>query len=55
MTNAEKIRQMTDEGLAEMLPSKTMWNCHPDIKDRGGCPGACVPCWLEWLKQGAEE
>lgn len=55
MTNADRIRSMTDEELAKMLPTKSMWNCPPDIKTRGGCPGECVPCWLNWLKQEEEE
>ena len=55
ITNADRLRMMTDEELAQFLPSKSMWNCPPDIKDRGGCPGECVPCWLDWLKQEAEE
>lgn len=54
-TNADRIRAMTDEELAKMLPSKSMWNCPPDIKTRGGCPGQCVPCWLDWLKQEVKE
>lgn len=55
ITNADRIRAMTDEELAKMLPSKSMWNCPPDIKTRGGCPGQCVPCWLNWLKQEVED
>lgn len=55
MSNADRIRAMTDEELAKMLPSKSMWNCPPDIKTRGGCPGQCVPCWLDWLKQEVTE
>ena len=55
MTNADRIRSMTDEELAKMLPTKSMWNCPPDIKTRGGCPGECVPCWLNWLKQEVKE
>lgn len=54
-TNADRIRSMTDEELAKMLPTKSMWNCPPDIKTRGGCPGQCVPCWLDWLKQEVKE
>ena len=53
-TNADRIRAMSDEELAEFLsdderacPPK--WhNCRKHISDCGGC-------WLEWLKQPAEE
>ena len=55
MTNGDKIRAMTDEELAEILPNKSMWNCPPDIKEKGGCPGKCVSCWLNWLKQEIKE
>lgn len=54
-SNGDLIRAMPDEELAKMLPSKSMWNCPPDIKTRGGCPGQCVPCWLDWLKQGVDD
>lgn len=50
-SNADRIRAMSDEELAEILPNKSMWNCPPDIKEKGGCPGKCVSCWLNWLKQ----
>ena len=53
MTNADRIRAMSDEELAEFLsdderacPPK--WhNCRKHINECGGC-------WLEWLKQPAE-
>lgn len=50
MTNADKIRQMTDEELAMLLnptcptrecPDKLPWNEAHD----------CLKCWLDWLKQ----
>jgi hypothetical protein len=52
-TNADRIRAMSDEDLAEFLsdddracPPK--WhNCRKHISECGGC-------WLEWLKQPAE-
>ena len=48
-TNADRIRQMTDEELAEYLGT-----------DLDGCVGRkcviddntdCQKCWLDWLKQ----
>lgn len=54
-TNADRIRAMTDEELAEFLQ-----------KNRGGCKALttksyvcdntdCKACWLDWLKQEVEE
>ena len=54
-TNADKIRQMSDEELAELISAA----CPPYYKDsrcvrfyqKGtGCKG----CWLDWLKQEVE-
>ena len=51
MTNADRIRAMSDEELAAELGIK---QC-PD-KDRWqGCSGDCEACWLEWLREPAEE
>ena len=50
MTNADRIRAMTDEELAETLSSfrcPQKW-CFP--KDGKNCKS----CWLDWLKQEAE-
>lgn len=56
MTNAEKIRKMTDEELAEYLPS-----CRQN-GDCFGCPiladysdATCYECALRWLKSEVEE
>ena len=49
LTNADRIRAMTDEELADIL------KCVPDYTD---CPpGAddCRKCILDWLRQEAEE
>ena len=53
-TNADKIRHMTDEELAEFIeqascPPTTKKIYHECTKDD------CVPCWLEWLKQGVSD
>lgn len=52
-TNADRIRSMTDEELAEFMFrtfGKAAWcldnNCSPEE--------SCVSCWLEWLKQESE-
>ena len=53
MTNADKIRSMTDDELAELLLHR--------IERNGDCPvsvftkyckaNECNHCWLDWLKQ----
>lgn len=58
VTNADRIRAMNDEKLAELM------------EDKGDCPpiecphdgeGAkvtrldCMACWLDWLKQEADD
>lgn len=47
MTNADKIRAMTDEELAKYM-SDHNFNCPPT-----DCPGYddCSECWVGWLKQ----
>ena len=53
-TNADRIRAMSDEELSAMLADDD--NCcppkHPNCsKHVSDCEG----CWLEWLRQPAEE
>lgn len=50
MSNADRIRSMTDEKLAEKLSSfrcPQKW-CFPEDGKN------CKSCWLEWLKQEAK-
>ena len=56
-SNADRVREMTDEELAEWLKNiRYSWTCLPrdngnrcaDFKDD------CKACWLDWLKQEAE-
>ncbi len=50
MTNADKIRAMTDEEMTKFfvdLPDA----CPPNKR----CFGNCSDCWLDWLKQEVEE
>ena len=58
MTNADRIRNMTDEELAETIPCPHMVNwkkgnydtcVHPNGKD------GCKKCILEWLQSEAEQ
>ena len=57
LTNADCIRQMTDEELAEMVSMKVCRIVKPDGKD---CPkgfyfGKCDKCVIAWLKQEVSE
>lgn len=53
-TNADRIRSMTDEELAEFLFrtfGKAAWCLDNDCTSEE----SCIPCWLEWLKQESEK
>ena len=53
MTNADKIRSMSDEELAEAIISIPMCVGTDDDKD---CEkDGCKDCFLNWLQQPAEE
>ena len=52
MTNAQKIRAMTDDELAKILGNEYI--CPPASSCPKVCDGDCVACWLEWLQQPAE-
>lgn len=47
-TNADRLRSMTDEELAEWLPFKT-GACN--MNEKCGNDYTCDACWLDWLKQ----
>ena len=57
MTNAEKIRGMSDEELADLLTSKVfgwMWcdpnaPVEPETKDCLKYDGDCLQCCKDWL------
>ena len=52
VTNADRIRAMSDEELAKFVDGKRV--CPPT----GECPEVCddcVACWLEWLQQPSKE
>lgn len=56
-TNADRIRAMSDEELADMM---TVMNggftCHECFENNGGrCNADCVKNCFNWLKQPAEE
>lgn len=59
-TNADRIRAMSDEELAEwILLGPTIGYfavCPPGTKDGEDCPTSpCEQCWLDWLKSPVEE
>lgn len=54
-TNADRIRSMTDEELADWLGVY----CNAQKAHEVGKPcvsgiGSCEECWLDWLKQEGE-
>lgn len=55
-TNADRIRSMTDEELADWLGVY----CNGQTAQEAGKPcvsgmGSCEECWLDWLKQEVGE
>lgn len=50
MTNADKIRQMTDEDLAEWICQETT-NALNLLSFGNGKPSRSFFTWLDWLKQ----
>ena len=59
-TNADRIRSMTDEELAEFLIQDG--RCPPERMYPDSCPNCdrvtpkvCYDCWLDWLKQEAAQ
>ena len=59
-TNADRIRAMSDEELAELILrcascDKEKVMCVPlEYKNSGNCNGRCVDGRLNWLKQEAD-
>lgn len=53
-TNADRIRAMTDEELAECIFSDLSECACPPFHGYGeGCAGydSCISCWIDWLKE----
>ena len=56
-SNADRIRNMTDEELAEWINRLEPFKCHKGYKFVNGCwedETDCIACILEWLKQEVE-
>ena len=58
-TNADRIRAMSDEELADVLSSNCTYRefCHGCVaeKDMPNCPEDSIKKWIKWLKQPVEE
>ena len=57
ITNADRIRGMSDEELAELLDEgcRIHGKCPNEAWDGGTEPNtSCRDCWLEWLKSQVE-
>lgn len=57
-TNADRIRSMTDEELAEIMSeTSSCYYCKVQCEDRPNNPtqSGCNFRWLEWLKAESEE
>lgn len=50
ITNADRIRSMTDEELAEHMGDVQTWGGCPNHGARN-CTENCADCWLDWLRE----
>lgn len=62
MTNGDRIRNMTDEELAELIGDNiNCFVCEKVVFEVSKCPGSmtvgryCHDVWLNWLKEQTEE
>jgi len=58
ITNADRIRAMTDEELAEWITELTDCTVYPHTRKDAPCVSigqTCAASWLDWLKQEASE
>lgn len=58
VTNADRIRGMSDQELVRLLVHTTADGCPPEMdwdcaKDFSGWDG-CEECWAKWLRRPAE-
>lgn len=62
VSNADRIRAMTDEELAELIGDNIDCAiCKKEVFETTTCPGSltadgkdCYGCWLDWLRQEVE-
>ena len=60
MTNADRIRNMTDEELADFLTGDALrvincCDCDEPESEYGSCIGDCKNPWLKWLQAEVKE
>ena len=56
ISNADRIRAMTDEELAQLFADDNCGYCRiHDFCFAKGCQINCEDVWLDWLKQEASE
>ncbi|MBR5948238.1 MAG: hypothetical protein IKZ82_06265 [Clostridia bacterium] len=55
MTNADRIRSMTDEELAKYMGDMIYPECVCCPADETGWCSDCYDKWLDWLKQEVED
>lgn len=53
ITNADRLRQMSDEELAKWFCVMNIDDC-PDKAHQMKCTDKCYECWLDWLKSPVE-
>ena len=54
-TNADRVREMTDEELAELFSNDNCGYCRiHDFCFAKGCQVNCEDVWLDWLRQEAK-
>ena len=54
MTNADRLRAMSDEELAKYFGEVKTWGGCPNHGARN-CTENCADCWLDWLRQEATD
>ena len=54
-TNADRIRTMSDEELAQFIPNWSYTNACKCGEHYVGCNNECEKCVAEWLRKPAEE
>ena len=55
-TNADKIRNMTDEKIASLICNIKITGCPDGMYNTSWCDDmSCAECWLDWLKQEATD
>ena len=53
MTNADRIRAMSDEEMAAFMERTITFAGCPSLPIN--CQESCAKCWLDWLKQEDKE